>query len=243
MKDFLISVVLPAYNEAFRLEKCVRELRRILKGKNYEIIIAEDGSTDGTDKIAEKIAKNGKNIHHLHHDEKLGRGLALKNAFSICKGNILLYIDVDMSTDIDYLDDLIDLGKKYDVVTGSRYLSQSVISRPMIRRIFSEVYNLLVRVLIGCQIYDSQCGFKAFSKKFFIKEIRKIEEKSWAWDTIVMVVGMKNGYKVKEFPIEWKEKKNKKTSIRRLFGDVKIHGRVLLKLFLKYRLGVNSVVL
>lgn len=234
-----LSLVLPAYNEAPRLEKCVEAVKRFLKGKKYEIIIAEDGSTDGTDKIAEKIAKTNKNIYHIHNDKKLGRGLALKNAFSLCKGKILAYLDVDMATDINHLKELIKFAKENDVVTGSRYLPGSLTERPILREFFSKVYNFLIRKLLGCKIFDSQCGFKAFSRKFFEEEIKNIYEKTWAWDTIVMVEAVKKGYKVKEFPVKWVEKKEFKTNVKRLIKDFIIHGKVIFKLFLKWRVGLN----
>ena len=239
MKEVELSLVLPAYNEAPRLESCFEEVKKALEGKNYEIIIAEDGSTDGTDKIAEKIAKMNKNVYHLHHDKKLGRGLALKKAFSLCKGKILAYIDVDMATDVKHLNELIQLAKENDVVTGSRYLPESNVERPILREFSSRVYNFLIRKLLGCRIFDSQCGFKAFSRKFFLREIKKINEKTWAWDTIVMVEAIKKGYKVKEFPVEWREKKELHTNVKRLIKDFMIHGRVLFKLFLRWKVGVK----
>jgi len=237
----MFSLVLPAYNEAENLEKCVEEVRKTLRGVKYEIIIAEDGSTDGTDKIAARLANKYRNITHLHHDKKLGRGLALRKAFEHAKGNEIGYIDVDLATNITHLKKLIKYAKKYDVVTGSRYLPGSKVKRPALRMYISRIYNLLVRVLIGCRIHDFQCGFKSFSKKFVKNEIFDIRETSWAWDTIILAVAVKKGYKVKEFPIEWEEKRKGKHSIslKRIFNDFKIHGIALLKLIIKFRFNLN----
>lgn len=234
----MITVVLPAYNEASRLENCVRAVKRSLKN-NYEIIIAEDGSTDGTDKIATEISRKDRHIKLMQYPRKLGRGLALKKAFKNAKGNIMCYLDVDLATDMKYFPQLIDYAKNFDVVCGSRYMSGSSLQRPALRDAISRFYNSFVRYIIGCDVHDTQIGFKAFSKKFVENEIMSIDEKSWAWDTIVVVNACKKGYKVKEFPVKWIEKKGKKTSISRLLADMRIHGRVLAKLFLKWNLGLD----
>ncbi len=235
------SLVLPAYNEAANLEDCANAVRKALGGYDYEIIIAEDGSTDGTDRIAERLAHEDKRIRFLHSDSKLGRGLALKNAFRIARGKRMGYIDVDMATEMKHLKELVEYSKDFDVVTGSRYLNASKAKRPLARDAVSRAYNFLIRLLLGCKICDSQCGFKMFSRKFVESEIFNIREKSWAWDTAVLVAAAKKGYKMMEFPVEWAEKKGGKhsASFGRICKDVKIHGSVLAKLFLKYRLKIN----
>jgi hypothetical protein len=236
-----VSVVLPAHNEAPRLETCFSEIRRALENlsQKYEIIIAEDGSHDGTDKIARDLARRYSNTRSLHSPNKLGRGLALKLAFKIARGNTLVYMDIDLATDLKHLKELLRHASTHDVVTGSRYCEGARTKRPPLRRFVSKTYNLLIRLLLGCNIKDAQCGFKAFSRKFSKEVIENINEKSWAWDTIVLVEAIKFGYSVKEFPVDWIEKKNKFTSVKRIFKDTKLHGEALLKLFLKWRFNKN----
>lgn len=237
----MFSLILPAHNEADTLETCVTEAQKILSAYRYEIIIAEDGSSDGTYEIAKKLARQNKKIKVLHDRKKLGRGLALKRAFEIANGERVGYLDVDMATDMKYLKTLINLSGKYDVVTASRYLEGSKTRRPLLRLFVSRTYNFLINMLLGCKITDYQCGFKAFSKRFLEAEVRNINEKSWAWDTIVLLVASKKGYKLREFPVEWHEKKDYEhsASLKRLFKDINIHGKVLLKVFMLYRLGIN----
>lgn len=239
----MFSLVLPAHNEALRLEDSVKKVVKRLRGYDYELIIAEDGSTDGTDKVGRRLAKKYKRIRFIHDDKKLGRGKALKRAFSISRGERMGYIDVDLATNLKHLPRLIRYSKKYDMVTGSRYMSMSKIKRPLLRELFSTIYNVLIRIGLGCKIYDSQCGFKAFSRRFFEREIRRIKENTWAWDTVVLVEGIKKGYSFKEFPVEWKEVREAahSTSFRRLYSDFKKHGTVLLKLFMKWRLKMEIV--
>lgn len=237
----MFSLVLPAYNEAVNLENCVEEARKSLKGIEYEIIIAEDGSRDGTDRIAAGLAKKYRNVKHLHSDKKLGKGRALSNAFRLAKGSEMGAIDVDMATDVRHIKELALYARKYDVVTGSRYAKGSSVKRPLLREIVSRSYNLMAKFFLGSSINDLQCGFKAFSRKFVEKEIFQIEENTWAWDTIVLLTACRKGYSVMEFPVKWEEKKEAKhsSSFRRIWSDIRIHGKVLAKLFMKYRMGLD----
>lgn len=234
------SLVLPAYNEADKLENTVSRVLEVIERHevNFEIIIAEDGSTDGTDEIARSLSNQNDKIIHLHSDEKLGRGKALRRAFKEAKGEFLGYIDVDLAVSPKYLPELLYHVEENDVVTGSRYLEGSRVDRPLLREIFSRAYNWLIRVLLGCEVSDSQCGFKAFSKSFVENEIMDIEENSWAWDTVVVVRALKKGYSYEEFPVEWKEKRESghSASIERILGDIRLHGGVIYKLFLKWKL-------
>jgi glycosyltransferase AglD len=100
-----VSVVLPAHNEADNLEPAVTKITEALDeyGEAYEIIIAEDGSTDGTDKKAAALSEKMSFVKHLHAEKRLGRGKALKNAFQESSGEILVYMDVDLATDVGQL--------------------------------------------------------------------------------------------------------------------------------------------
>ena len=239
----MFSLILPAYNEAGRIEDCVKEVEKHFKdiGEDYEIIIAEDGSTDGTDKIAAKLAKADKRVTHIHHDKKMGRGKAVTIAAKKAKGDRIGFMDVDMSTRMDFLKTLVEYSRKYDVVTGSRYVPGAELERPFVREFVSKTYNFLIRFLVGVEIYDSQCGFKAFSKEFVKKEMDKVEENSWAWDAAILIHAIKSDYTFKEFPVVWVENKEAahSASFSRLWKDFKLHGRIVWKAFLKYRLGFN----
>jgi hypothetical protein len=238
----LFSLILPVYNEAKTLENCVKRVRETFEknGVNYEIIIAEDGSTDGTDRIAVSLVKKYKNITYVHHDKKLGRGKAFSMASKLARGDSVGFIDVDLATKVDFLKDLVKYSKKYDVVTGSRYIAGAKQKRPPLREFVSKVYNWLIRVLVGVKIYDTQCGFKAFSKRFIRKEINKVKESTWAWDAAILVHAIKKGYSFKEFPVVWNEKRGAahSASLKRILSDIKIHGRIVVKMFLKWRLGL-----
>lgn len=202
-----ISLVLPAYNEKNRLKKAVRIVESHLDDitESYEIIIAEDGSTDGTDSIAKKLAKDNSRIVHIHSDIRQGRGKALKRAFLASKGDILAYIDVDLATDMKHLKELISAIRDdgYDIATGSRLIKQSSVKRGIKRNVASIGFNLMTRVMLGSKIKDHQCGFKSFRRDSLMAIIDKIKDEHWFWDTEMLVIAQKAGYKIKEFPINW----------------------------------------
>ncbi|MGB9778447.1 MAG: glycosyltransferase [Candidatus Bathyarchaeales archaeon] len=229
----LLVVTIPAYNESQFLEKAVRTLLKETKAleNDYIIVIAEDGSTDGSDIIAQRLAKENPHIIHIHADTKLGRGLALKNAWKKVNGSVYVYLDCDLATDMKYYPQLITAIKKgYDLATGSRYIKGAKVRRPGLRHFVSRMYNLIVRVAFKTHVYDHQIGFKAFSGKLVKDLLDACESTDWFWDTEIIVRSVHKGYKCLEFPVEWEEKRGTRTPLKRLLKDVYIHGKGFLKL-------------
>jgi glycosyltransferase involved in cell wall biosynthesis len=203
-----VSVVFPAYNEAASLEDAVDEVTRALNKftRSYEIIIAEDGSTDGTDKLAAALAEKYPFVKHIHGEKRLGRGTALKNAFKQSSGEVLVYMDLDLATDLKYLKALVDAveSEGYDFATGSRMLPESDVERSGTRNIASKTYNFMVRAVLGSKIKDHQCGFKAFRREPLMQLLDEVEAKHWFWDTEILVRAHRRGYGIKEIPVSWK---------------------------------------
>ena len=212
------SVVLPAHNEADALEPAVSEITKVLDeyGTDYEIVIAEDGSTDGTDKKADDLSERLPAVWHLHSDKRLGRGKALKNAFQQSSGEILVYMDVDLATDVRQLKELIKSVDEegYDFATGSRLLPESNVERSGTRNIASKTYNFMVRAFLGSEVKDHQCGFKAFRREPLMQLLDEVEAEHWFWDTELLVRAHRRGYKIKEFPVLWKS--GRETKVRLL---------------------------
>ncbi len=211
-----VSVVLPAFNEVHSLETAVRGISQSLEQLNYshEVIIAEDGSTDGTAEKAKELAKKFSNVKHIHHDQRLGRGNALKNAFKQSKGQVLVYADLDLATDLKALKPLIEsiTIEGYSFSTGSRMLPDSRVERSFARSVSSNTYNFLVRHLLGSKVKDHQCGFKAFKREPTLSLLDEVEAAHWFWDTEILVRASRHGYKIKEIPVEWKGGKATKVS-------------------------------
>jgi hypothetical protein len=213
----LLSVVLPAYNEAEELETAVTKVSHALDKTcyGYEIIIAEDGSTDGTAELSEQLTQRYPFVRHIHREQRLGRGTALNNAFQHCNGEVLVYMDLDLATDLKALKPLIDaiVVEGFDVSTGSRMLPESIVERTLRRSISSKSYNFLVRHMLGSKVKDHQCGFKAFKKEVVLSLLGEVEATHWFWDTEILVRAQRHGFKVKEIPVEWTSGKGTKVNL------------------------------
>jgi glycosyltransferase involved in cell wall biosynthesis len=227
-KEVDVSIVFPAYNERENLENTIRRTVQALRNiaDSYEVIIAEDGSTDGTDRIAARLSSEYPFIRHIHNDKRLGRGLALKNAFTESNGRILVYMDVDLATGIGHLRTLIEsVRKDYDFATGSRMLPESKVTRSLSRQLTSKFYNLMVRSLLGSKISDHQCGFKSSRREALLEILDEVNAKHWFWDTEMLVRASRRGYKVREIPVEWTDKG--RTKVKLIKDTVEMGGQVL----------------
>jgi glycosyltransferase involved in cell wall biosynthesis len=204
----LVSVVFPAYNEVQYLQEAVEKTSQTLGQftNSYEIIIAEDGSTDGTPEKSEELAKKYQFVRHIHGEERLGRGGALSGAFRQSRGEVLIDMDLDLATDLKYLKPLVETVtvEGYDFVTGSRLMSESKVKRAFRRSLSSKSYNFLVRHVLGSKLHDHQCGFKAFKREPALAILDKVKARHWFWDTEILVRGQREGYRIKEIPVEWK---------------------------------------
>ncbi len=217
-------MVLPAYNEAAKIEKTVLVTAETLSKvtDRFEIIIAEDGSTDGTDRIASMLSKKYAYVIHLHSDERQGRGKALNRAFKAASGEVLCYIDVDLATDMKYLDKLVRAISVdgYDFATGSRIMPESDAKRPFKREFASRGYNHLVRLFLRSKLYDHQCGFKAFRRKALFEILDEVENQHWFWDTELLVRAQHKGYRVLEFPVYWRHGGSSKVNLVKDVGGM-----------------------
>jgi glycosyltransferase AglD len=212
-----ISVVFPAYNEVDYLDSAVQKTIQALGEftNSYEIIIAEDGSSDGTAERSEELAQSYPNVRHIHREKRLGRGTALKNAFKQSYGKVIVYMDLDLATNLRALKPLIEVisVEGYDLSTGSRMMPQSKVERSLRRNISSKTYNFLVRRMLGSKLRDHQCGFKAFRRDSVLHLLDEVNATHWFWDTEILVRAQRNGYKVKEIPVEWQSGKCTKVNL------------------------------
>jgi glycosyltransferase involved in cell wall biosynthesis len=231
-----VSVVFPAYNEVNFLDAAVEKTAQALDkfARSYEIIIAEDGSTDGTAERSEELALKYPFVKHIHRDERQGRGKALNNAFKQSRGEVLVYMDLDLATDLKFLKPLVEVIslEGYDFSTGSRMLPESKVERTLRRNISSKTFNFLVRRLLGSKLRDHQCGFKGFKREPTLQLLDEVEARHWFWDTEILVRAQRKGYKVKEIAVEWKS--GRKTKVN-LFKDSYNMGKQVLSLWWRFK--------
>jgi glycosyltransferase involved in cell wall biosynthesis len=231
-KSIDISIIFPAYNEVDYLETAIEKTTQTLNQftHSYEIIIAEDGSLDGTAEKAEELSQKYTYVKHIHGEKRLGRGTALNNAFKQSSGEVFVYMDLDLATELKHLQPLIEAitVEGYDFSTGSRMLPESKVERTLRRSISSKTYNFLVRRMLGSKLKDHQCGFKAFKREPTLQLIDHVAAHHWFWDTEILVRAQRNGNKIKEIPVEWKS--GRKTKVN-LFKDSYNMGKQVIKLW------------
>jgi glycosyltransferase involved in cell wall biosynthesis len=204
-----VDIVIPVYNEEHVLGDSVGTLRRFLRGDfphQWRVLIADNASTDKTLAVAQALAQEHTDVSSLHISQK-GRGRALKAAWLSSPADIVSYMDVDLSTDLEDFPPLIEAiaSEGYDVAFGSRLSRESEIRRSLGREALSRGYNLMIKALFFTRFSDAQCGFKALSRKAVRELVPLIENNEWFFDTELLVLAEKGGYRVKEIPVRWLE--------------------------------------
>lgn len=227
-----VSIVVPAYNEVSRLRQNIRSIGEAVKRitESYDIIIAEDGSTDGTNVIAEELAKEDPRILHLHSDKRLGKGGALKRAIKASQGEVIVFIDADLATSLDSISRImVPIQKGYDGAIGSRNIKGANVKRPLLRAVASMVYNLFVRLLFRDGICDHQCGFKAFRRQALESLNDDVKSDGFLFDTELIVKAKRNDFLLAEVPVTWREQKGRNSTFL-LFKDGLKMGLTFLRL-------------
>lgn len=208
MKKYSVEIVIPIYNEEEELTRNITKLHSFAKSElsvyDWSITIADNASSDNSFAEAKKLARSKSLIKCLHLDKK-GRGRAVKKAWRQSASDILIYMDVDLSTDLKSLLPLIhSLEKNYDIALGSRLLTGSrVINRPIKREILSRIYNILIKVFFKVHFSDAQCGFKGVTRNVVDKLIPFIKDDAWFFDSELLIIGEKVGLKIYEEPVRW----------------------------------------
>ncbi|MCJ7631075.1 glycosyltransferase [Candidatus Bathyarchaeota archaeon] len=214
MKEY--SIILPAYNESSSLEGNVDLLDDFMQklGSSYEIIIAEDGSTDKTYPIAKELAERKLNVKVIHSKEQLGKGAALTRAIMGSEGQTVVFMDADLAVDLKNLDELLrSVEQNCEVVVGSRLIKGSTVKRPPLRSLTSRIYNICANILFRDGICDHQCGLKGFQRQVAAEVLPQMHSTGWVWDTEFLLRTIKAGYTVHEIPVSWHERRGK-TSIK-----------------------------
>jgi glycosyltransferase involved in cell wall biosynthesis len=210
------TIVLPVYNEEHQLEKSIKNLFGFLENRldSYEVLIADNASNDKTGYVAKRLIKRYKNLKYKFIPVK-GRGIALRTVWKESSAEILCYMDIDLSTDLNYLIEMLTQLKDYDIVTGSRLIRDSKVKRCLKREILSRGYNFIIRKIFTTKIKDMQCGFKGIRKEVFDKLEPLIIDNEFFFDTELLLIGEKKRYKIKEIPVLWVESDSTTVNIKK----------------------------
>lgn len=203
-----LSVVIPAYNEADRIEHTLRAVSEYLSDQRYssEIIVVDDGSTDDTAARAEKFAAPFKHLRVIVNSVNRGKGAVVRQGMREAKGNIRLFMDADNSTTIDHVERMLpEFEKGAEVVIGSRRVpgARIAVHQNFIRETIGRVFHLVVYLFTGLPMADTQAGFKAFSAKAAEDIFSRITIERFAFDVEALLIAKRLGFRIAEVPITW----------------------------------------
>jgi glycosyltransferase involved in cell wall biosynthesis len=218
-----VDVVIPVLNEAHVLEQSVLTVREFLKHHvvhRWGVIVVDNGSTDGTAEVGRRLADQFPDVRLMCLKER-GRGRALRHAWTESSADVVCYMDVDLSTDLRALPPLLDaiVLDGYDIATGSRLMKGSRTTRSLKREVISRAYNLFLRLVLSTNFSDAQCGFKAVSRDVVEQLVPQVLDNSWFFDTELLVLAEKQGYRIKDIRINWVEDSDSRVKILRTAWD------------------------
>ena len=205
----LISIVIPAYNEATRITQTLETIRRYLLEirQPAEVIVVNDGSEDATVPIVEKLCLGWDQLRLIQNPGNYGKGFSVKSGTLAAKGEIVLFTDADLSAPISEMPKLLNPIRdgECDVSFGSRALDRSLIGvhQSKMRELSGRFYNLFVRLFTGLPFKDTQCGFKAFRRQALIPVFRQQSITGFGFDPEMLYIAQKRGLRLKEVPVRW----------------------------------------
>jgi dolichyl-phosphate beta-glucosyltransferase len=204
-----LSIVIPCYNEEQRLPRTIEQIERYLAGKglSHELILVDDGSSDGTRTIMDAAAERNRSVRVEALPHNRGKGRALAEGVAAARGAEILVTDADLSTPIEELDKLsAELRKGAGVAIASRALrgSRVEVSQPIYRVLMGKAFNLLVQAVLLPGIWDTQCGFKLFRADVAHEVFAELTTDGFGYDPEVLYRAKKRGVKIAEVPVVWR---------------------------------------
>ena len=202
------SIIVPAYNERERVALTLQRIVEYVRGEgwNAEIIAVDDGSRDETPEIISRLATQYPELRLIQNPGNQGKGYAVRNGMRNARGEMLLFTDADLSSPISEARKLFAaIENGANVAIGSRWLDPSLQfqPQPLSRRIFSRTFNLFLRIMLGLNFHDTQCGFKAFTRNaaeaiFPLQQINR-----WGFDAEILYIARRKKLKIAEVPVAW----------------------------------------
>jgi glycosyltransferase involved in cell wall biosynthesis len=218
-----LNVTIPVFNEERRLERGIRQLAPFLAERmtgDYELVIAENASTDGTPAIARRLVAEFPGVRVVRLEAK-GRGGALRHVWSTSEAEVCSYMDVDLSSDLGSFPELVRAVASggADLAVGSRLLRTGGTQRSWQREVLSRGYNRLLRAVFNVRFSDAQCGFKVVSRRAAQTLLPLVENNHWFFDTELLVLAEKAGFRIHDLPVRWQEDRDSTVKVLRTVGE------------------------
>ena len=220
-----VSIIIPAYNEENRIKPTILDFEQLLSESDYsyEILVVDDGSTDSTILLIEKL--NLSKVRIIGSDKNYGKGHAVKIGMLAAIGKVRLLSDADGSTPPNQLFNLIKpvLEGEVDITIGSRRLEGSTVGekQPLYRRVWSKLSSTLIQKILLPGITDAYCGFKAYSADSANVVFSKVEVKGWTFDIEALVLAKSMELKILEIPVNWNNDDESKVKKSQFFKELK----------------------
>ncbi len=232
-----LSIIIPAYNESRRLPKTLETIRTYLsqcrlsplKDRFAEVIVVDDGSTDGTPSVASSFHDQFPYLRVFSYRPNRGKGHAVKTGMLAAKGQYLLFTDADLSTPVGEVEKLLSAvtSGPFAIAIGSRALpgSELIVRQPVLREWMGRAFNLAVQLLALPGIWDSQCGFKLFSRDAAHRVFSLQRLNGFAFDVEVLFIARRLGFKIAEVPVVWRN--DPETKVRAFRDGIRMLADVL----------------
>jgi glycosyltransferase involved in cell wall biosynthesis len=198
-----VSFVLPAFNEGEVIEGVLERLEGVVNGGGlgYEVVVVDDGSVDDTRVRALRYAVRNGHVRVVGYDRNVGKGFAVRTGFDSAVGEAVVFVDSDLDVDVGQVRRYADALRYGDIVVGSKWHRDSVVEVPVVRRFLSRGFNVLVRLLTGVRVSDTQTGIKAVRREAFEGVFGRLSVKRFAFDVELLVLAGVYGLRVVELPV------------------------------------------
>jgi len=224
------SIVIPAYNEGARI---ATSLDRILRHAadcrwDAEIVVVDDGSSDHTAELVRSRMRENVSLRLLANPGNRGKGYSVRNGMLHAQGEILLFSDADLSSPIEEAEKLFAaLAAGADVAIGSRWVRSELQTekQPLHRQLFGRLFNLALRITLGLKFKDTQCGFKAFTRRAADVVFPRQTIERWGFDPELIFLAQRFGFRVEEVPVAWAHREG--TRINPLRDGIRMLGEML----------------
>jgi len=223
-KRIAYSIVIPAYNEAENVERALRETAAVFDplAKEYEIIVVDDGSSDGTAGIVSSLSAELPAVRLLRHAANGGKGKAVRTGVMNAQGESILFLDCDLATHPREALSFIEKMEDFDIAIGTRRHAGSIIARsqPWYRVLYGRAINFFIRHLVKLPYYDTQCGFKMFRAEAAKDIFGELGPSRWTFDVELLMRARSNGYLIAELPVTWTNGKTSRVRAGEVIPDL-----------------------
>jgi glycosyltransferase involved in cell wall biosynthesis len=233
-----VSIVIPCLNEEPLLERSVSEIRQVMDQTRhrYELVLVDDGSTDRTRDIIEKLeAQSPHDTRHLYHAINSGRGRTVVDGLRAARGRIAGFLDIDLEVHARYIPSMIAAIDSGSCDAAIAYRIYKLGPSSLLRGLFTWGYRKLVGALFALPVRDTESGFKFFHREKILPLLSQTRDPGWFWDTEIMVVANDHGLRVREIPCLFIRRNDKPSHVRIIRDSFRY--LVSLRRFLKERSG------